>query len=453
MKKRNKWIASLLTLTLVCGSFIGCGKNNTPVAKETEQATVSSAANEEVSGVEETPEPQTLRVAWWGNQARADSTMEMLELFEETHPGVTVEIEFADFSGYFDKLSTQTISDSLPDVIQMSTAYLGQYSQNNVLADLTPYIETGALDVSGVPQTVLDAGKIGEGIYALSTGSNAQGLAYRVDVVEQAGITIPMEMKWSEFIEICKTVYEKTGWKNIYVSDTTSKVVEDALRNNGLSFFNEDGSALGFDDPSYIIESWNRGLTAIKEGYAPSRDEIVNTGTKVYLDSWAYPMNANQIGAAETESGCTLEVVNIPTSDAGNQPSNYLNPAMYWAVSERSEVKDLAVEFIDFFVNETAVYDIVGIDRGIPIDAEVKDYMASKLEGADAKNNAFISYLSEDGRTGTTIVDVSPAAKEVRNLLLEISEEVYYGLVTDLEKAAKDYMESANKLLADKASE
>lgn len=33
-------------------------------------------------------EPVTLRVAWWGSQARHDKTMEAIAKFEEKNPGI-----------------------------------------------------------------------------------------------------------------------------------------------------------------------------------------------------------------------------------------------------------------------------------------------------------------------------------------------------------------------------
>lgn len=453
---KKKFMKSLLACTLsvaLIGSMTACG--NKPVANEssTKESTETQVA--ETSESTEAVEPQTLRVMWWGNQTRADATNEMLALFEETHPGVTVEVEFADWGGYWDKLSTQAISNNLPDVIQMDTGgYLVQYAGNGLLADLTSYMETGALDVSGVPASILESGKIGDSIYAMPTGSNANSYVYRTDVVEQAGVTIPEKMTWSELVEIAKIVYEKTGWKSQVLSRASSILVESMLRNDGLNFFNEDGTALGFDDPTYLVEAWERALTAQNEGYGLKLEEVTSEETSCFAkDTWDGIVWSNQVATYETDSACSLSLAGLPWRDGGTAPSDYLKPTMFWAVTETTDVKDLAVEFINFFVNETAVYDIVGIDRGIPVDAEIKEYISGKLEGTNKKVNEYIAYLSEEGNTGSIIVDVSPAAAEVRDKLVEYSEKVFYKVETDLEKAARDYMAEANKILAENAPE
>ena len=118
-------------------------------------------------------EPVTLRVTWWGSQTRHDLTMAAIEKFEEKYPYITVEAEFTSWDGYWSKLATQVAGGLMPDVIQMDYQYLNQYAQSGVLADLTPFFESGAIDVSNVAQSVIDSGAVNGTVYALSTGTNA----------------------------------------------------------------------------------------------------------------------------------------------------------------------------------------------------------------------------------------------------------------------------------------
>ena len=452
---KNKLWKSLLSCILCMAMLAGlaaCGTTNDAPAEATNPpATEAEAKQTEAPAVSQ--EPRTLKVMWWGNQARADSTAAMIELFEETHPGVTVEFEFTDWGGYWDKLSTQAISGSMPDVIQIDLTYLAQYANSGLLADISSYIDSGALDVSGVSQSVIDAGTLNGCVYAMPTGVNAMAVAYRPDVAAEAGVEIPMEMTWSEFLSISQTIYEKTGWKNLLASEVSSTAVEYMLRNHGMSFFSEDGNSLGFEDPSYLLETWQRALDAVEAGYALGIDEhTFNNMSECFIkDTWAYTVWTNQFPAYETDSGCELKLVNIISDDNSTEPANYVKPTVYWAATADSDAEDLAVEFINFFVNETAVYDIVGIDRGVPIDADVKTYMSGKLEGSNAKVNEFIAYLSEDGRCGSLVMDLNSSAAEVRDNLQQLGESILYGVTTDLEQAAKDYMAESNDILASAA--
>ena len=93
--------------------------------------TASTAAAEET---------QTIRVLWWGSQARHDLTVAAIDVFMEKNPNIHVEIEFTDWGGYWSKLATQAAGGMVPDVVQMDYAYITQYAGNDVLADLTPYV-------------------------------------------------------------------------------------------------------------------------------------------------------------------------------------------------------------------------------------------------------------------------------------------------------------------------
>ena len=422
---------------LLIGGLAACSGGGT---------TKTTQADSETGGTQAV-EPQTLRVMWWGNQNRADMTSQMCDLFEQTHPGVTVEVEFTDFKGYWDKLSTLAISNQMPDVIQMDLGYLAQYSESGQLKALDGYMTGGAIDVSGVNATSLNSGKYKDVTYAIPTGSNSTTLAYRLDVVKAAGVEIPMEMTWSEFIAIAKTVYEKTGKTQTV---TNGDYFEFGLRNAGLSYFNKDYTALGFEDPSFIVDNWQRALTAIEDGYGLAPSKATATGkTDIFIqDTWAANVWTNQLATYESDSGCELGLVQVLAEDDAVAPSNWMKPAMFWSIPAEAKNADLAAEFINFFVNENAVYDIVGVDRGIPIDKDVQAYIESKLEGVAAKNNAFISWLGTEGEIGDIIVDLNAESVQVRDLLAETTQGVLLGVITDLEAAAKDFMQKANNILA-----
>ncbi|MBR4503150.1 MAG: extracellular solute-binding protein [Clostridia bacterium] len=160
-------------------------------------------------------DPVTLRILWWGSQTRHDLTMAAIEKFMEKNPDIKIEAEYTSWDGYWEKVATQIAGGVLPDVIQMDHAYLAQYSQAGVLEVLNPYFESGAIDISDVAQGVIDAGKCGgDEVYALSTGTNALVTMYRKDVLDQAGVVMPMEPTIEELAELSRKVYEATGHHN-----------------------------------------------------------------------------------------------------------------------------------------------------------------------------------------------------------------------------------------------
>ena len=84
----------------------------------------------------------------WGNQTRNERTQKILDMYSEENPGVTIDGQFSEFNDYWNKLATAAAGHSMPDIVQMDYKYLQQYVNNNLLVDLTPYIEDGTIDTA-----------------------------------------------------------------------------------------------------------------------------------------------------------------------------------------------------------------------------------------------------------------------------------------------------------------
>lgn len=392
-------------------------------------------------------EPVTLRVTWWGSQTRHDLTMAAIEKFEEKYPYITVEAEFTSWDGYWSKLATQVAGGLMPDVIQMDYQYLNQYAQSGVLADLTPFFESGAIDVSNVAQSVIDSGAVNGTVYALSTGTNALATFYRKDVLDEAGVEMPMEPTLDEFYEIAATVYEKTG----RTQDTL--VGKDALRNllrsYGLQLFNETNDGLGFDDPKYLVRTWQDRLDAVAAGWCLDVGETSATTAfdAMVSDSWASWHWTNELAAYQEGSDCELELACWPVPEDAQMSPAYFKASMYWSINENSAVKDAAALFIDFFTNDKDCFDIVGIDRAMPISSEMLAYITPTLDETSQKVAAYLEYLGQEGKTTPIMPPDASASGEVEALMGEYFEAVQYGQVDDLTAWAQEFMDEANAIL------
>src|SRR5690554_6170461 len=63
--------------------------------------------------------PAEIRMSWWGNDERADLTLQVIELFEAAYPDIDVIGEPNGGAGdHFQILDTQLAANNAPDVIQ-----------------------------------------------------------------------------------------------------------------------------------------------------------------------------------------------------------------------------------------------------------------------------------------------------------------------------------------------
>ncbi len=134
------------------------------------------------------------------------------------------------------------------------------------MAPLDDYVADGSLDLSNVAQSVIDSGSIDGKLYAVSTGTNAPVMLYRKDILDDLGIEMPMNPTMSEYTDISKKVYEATGLRDTFVTSCSADNLRFRLRNYGMNLYNDDASALGFDDPKYIVDMWQLALDAQNEG-------------------------------------------------------------------------------------------------------------------------------------------------------------------------------------------
>lgn len=441
MKKRV--FATLCAGMILAGSLAGCGG-----------ASTDSAAGGNSSGAQNAEGKTTLNVLWWGSQTRHEQTTAMLEKFEELNPDIDVVMDYSDWDGYWTKLPAQVAGGQTPDVFQMDYAYLSQYANNGVLAELDSYIADGSLDMSKVDQNILDSGTVNDKVYAISTGTNAPVMLYRKDILDELGLELPMNPTMSEYCEISKQVYEATGLRDTFVTGCSADNLRFRLRNYGLNLYSEDATSLGFDDPQYIVDMWELALQAQNEGWGmkPGEETAVTAFDSMVTDSWSRYQNSNELQAYRDATGKDISMVMIPQLDDATASSIYLKPAMFWCVGADSEVKDAAVRFINFFTNNSECYDIVGIERAVPISSEMREYVAPSLDEVSQEVVDYIDYVSQPDMA-SPLMNPDPAQHtEVSDLLGQYSEQVRYGTVTDLQAAAQQFMDEANQILAEGAA-
>lgn len=449
--KKKQVLATLCAGMMVASVATGCGSAADSAADSTAASTDSTNASTEASSASTTADGKTqLNILWWGSQTRHELTTQMLEKFQEENPDIEVVMDYSDWDGYWTKLPAQVAGGQTPDVFQMDYAKLAQYVENGVTAPLDDYVADGSLDLSNVAQSVIDSGSIDGKLYAVSTGTNAPCMGYRKDILDDLGIEMPMNPTMSEYTDISKKVYEATGLRDTFVTDCTADNLRLRLRNYGMNLYNDDASALGFDDPKYIVDMWQLALDAQNEGWGLMIGEgTATTGfDKMVVDAWSNFQYANELQGYRDATGKDIRMVMVPNTDDATASSTFLKPSMFWCVAADSDVKDAAVRFINYFTNDTSCYDIVGIERAIPISSEMREYVAPTLDEVGKQVVEFVDYVSQPNMA-SPLMNPDPAKhSEISDLLSQYSDQVRYGEITDLPTAAQQFMDEANAILA-----
>lgn len=179
--KCKKVIGILMAASMVAGMTAGTAV--TASASESEEVTLTM--------MNHTSEEAT--IAW------EDA---IIEEFEESHPGVTIEISRMSYDDYIQTLQTKFASGDAPDLFYVEAAYIDKYVQNGYIGsledlDLASKYEDGAYDMLSSDGTP----------YALPWGTSTMCVTYNKDVFAGAGIdAVPTTL--DEFYEDCQKIQD-----------------------------------------------------------------------------------------------------------------------------------------------------------------------------------------------------------------------------------------------------
>lgn len=451
MKKK---LALLMAGTMAVASLAGCGSKTTPETTAAPAATTSAAANTAAAATTAAPaaaakENIELSVAWWGGATRNERIEKTLSMYSELNPHVSFSTATNNYSDHGTAMSTAAASGDLPDMWLIATQqWMGQYADSGQLLDLRPYIESGAIDTTNIPEANLESGRAADGgIYALAVGLNSPCIQYNKTLLDEYGIEIKNGMTVDEFAEKCAEIYEKTGKKTtIYNSED---VLQYLLRAEGKLLY--DDGKLGADSPDDFMTYFNlmdRGRT---EGWLLDYEAYVTAGGDtatqgiVTGSSWNNMWYTNQTAAlqAPCPEGVVLDMVTWPTSNL--DASQYTAGSMAWCIPANVENPDEAVALLNWWINTPEVQEVILGEMGMPINTKIAEQLIPLLGETDAK--AFTFILEEVVPHSSPKNPIGgPGATEVRALIDELQEIMYYGSITP-EEGAQRLFEEGNALM------
>ncbi|MCR1841023.1 ABC transporter substrate-binding protein [Murimonas intestini] len=396
----------------------------------------------------------TIKIAWWGGQTRHEQTQQVLDLYSELHPNVKFVASPSGWDGYFEKLSTQTASGAMPDIVQMDYLYLTTYAKNNSVADLQEFIDNGTIDVSGIDEKLLNTGQIDDKMTGLVLSTSMLSFGYNPDVLAEAGVEEPTaDWTWSDFIEMSKKVHEATG-KYGPAMDTAldTNGFNYWVRQHGQSLFSEDNKSLGYTDDKICEDYFTMWNSLMEEGVLPNPDEYAQIATlgqeagPVVTGDAAMIMEWNNYASKLSSVNDKIKMVTPPMSDDSDAKGLWMKPGMFFSVAETSQVKQEAAEFINWFINSKEANDIMMAERGTPVSSEIRDYMISSGKLGEQQKAMFEGVDEAAAICGDTPAPDPVGMSEINEAFKNAANSVYYGQAT-AEDAAAAFREEANSIL------
>ncbi|TDB99473.1 extracellular solute-binding protein [Nonomuraea longispora] len=399
------------------------------------------------SGESSTDGKVKLRFAYWGSDSRREMTEAAIAKFEEKNPNIDVEGEISDFPSYYERLATQVAGRDAPDVITLEIRAVREYAERGALADLASKVSAADIDSKILATGVVDGKQ-----YAIPSGVNSFTMVINPALVKRAKATPPDDSSWTweDFVELCSDVTAGTGGKvtGTQLSWNPAYLQIYAAQKGELLY---NGNKLGIT-PQTLKDWWAITQDLIRTKGSPTADKsselydagieqtLIGTNTGATSLIWT-----NVLGAATKASGQELELVRMPKIEGAQTSGMFLQPAMFYTASARSENAAEAAKFIDFMINDPEVGGIVLSDRGLPANAKVLSAVSDKLPEADQKTLAFVNEVR--GELADPPAAPPKGSSAMEGILRRYSEEVIFNRMTPDEAAQKLITES-NALLA-----
>ncbi|WP_022917102.1 ABC transporter substrate-binding protein [Ruania albidiflava] len=375
----------------------------------------------------------TLRMDWWGNDDRAERYNEAIELFEEEYPNIDVQANFSSWDDYWTARNTEAAGSSLPDVFQMDLAYLTQYGNRNQLLDLAPYLG-GELDASGMPEELLDSGRVGDALYGVPQSTNTLALFYIPATVEKIGVEPPTaDMTWADYVQWNAEAADAGTDQEpaLYGTGDFTGVFWMYIQwmvQNGNDVFTDDGELAFTEDD---VRSWLELTADLREN-----DQLFPAERAAQLD----PMSGFTEGEVATEfswdnflagyladSGADqIEMLPVPTVEGSDARAMFQKPSMLLSAAQTTQHPAAAAALIDFITNDPEVGEVFGTSRGVPSTESARSQLDA--EGVDAQ---VIGYEEDVADQITEPVPTLPEGfGTIESAWLRLSESLGYGEIT-----------------------
>lgn len=455
----KKLIASGIVMVLLTTAMGCAGTGNDDQSSGQASAPAQDAANtdsesDNTSNDEGADTPSegdaTLRFSWWGGDERHEATLAVIEQYESENPGISIEGEYSGWDGYLEKLTTQLAAGTAPDIIQIDYAFLEAFWKTD---DFVDFNATDGVDLSGISEGLLDGITSPDGrLIGVPSGLNFTCLFGNQAAADKYGVDLTQHFGWDELLEVGKKVHEQDPEAYlIYPYAVNRYFFEPYLFNITGKKLVEDDYSLGFTKED-LIQTYSYISQLYAEGVMQPFDEVIEVPSPAENSLW---LNDQIVLCPEFSSGFDSLKASLPEGNfvcleplGDSEAENtgiVLRPTNMIAVNANSANLEEALAFVDYFFNNDASIETLGLCRSVP--ATQKGLEAMVANGKLDEGLKMIADFGQEhkGGMGQNIISTNAEIEVIEG---DVLSALYYEELTP-ESAADEFM----TLMEDKVAE
>jgi len=391
-----------------------------------------------------------LRFLWWGSQERADRTQAAISAYKGVSPGTQIVGEFAGWSDYWPRLATQVAGRNAPDIIQMDYRYIFEYARRGALMPLDDAVGQ-ALKIEDFGQANIDSGRVDGQLFGVNLGVNSSSMCFNAKMWEDAGVEAPKAgQTWGEIAEAGARFAENKPRPGVFALADAGGVepgFELWLRQNGKALYTSDAK-LGYEaaDAAAWFGMWTdmreSGACVPADVQALDQLNIESNALTTGKAATAF-MHSNQFVGYQKLNRAQLSLAPYPRLSAEAPSGHYLKPSMLVSLSANAP-KEAALRFANFMVASPEGVKALGVERGVPASAAMRELLTPDLGEVDRAMVDFIALITPD--VGELPPSPPSGAGEIQFVQKRLNEEVGFGRTTP-EAAGAALVQEANAIL------
>ena len=217
----------------------------------------------------ELKEPVTITVWNTYTYHQQEAFQAMVDSFNQSQDKVTVVYEPQAYQDFDSNLLNAVRNGTGPNVTNRYPSSAAAYIEENLLVNLTPYINNETVGIQGFKDNLV--GKVYEeitqwgedSVYVFPIIITSEVLYYNKDIFTELNLEVPKT--WEELATVSKTIYEQKGIPG-WGSDSETDTMIDRVIQLGSSFIDAKEHKVAVDEAKFK-EALEWYLTGLKEGY------------------------------------------------------------------------------------------------------------------------------------------------------------------------------------------
>lgn len=384
----------------------------------------------------------TVRLSWWGNDARHAYTMDAVSLFEEENKDINVDYRYGEWSGYGKRNKVWMESHTQADVMQINYAWLADYSPDG-LGYYDLYQLSDVIDFDNFTEEDLAYGEVNGKLNAIPIAFNTSVVYHNKSIYDKYGLEVPVT--WDDYFEAAKVMSKDDiyplglGEKHMFLM-----LIAYYEQTTGKPAFDEDGSFLLQEtDIEVLVEFYNQLL--VQKVIMPFNqfDKTKFTGGEVASSSF-WVSDAGTYCDELDSKGVEIELGEYPGIEDPIISGRYIKPATMYAISNITSNPEASGKLLNFLLNSDEMAELQKTEKGVPVSKSAVKYLEEHDGLGTREYEATQKMLSERDRMKVMIPTMEDEA--VIGAFKSGAEEYFYGKMSVKEAAAMIY-ENINSII------